>query len=487
MTSGKSLNKRTRALLFVLVLAAIVLLVFAFFNRQIHNDEAWIGQQVWSLEHNGKVTSDLFRDCPPLDQEIVVIHKLLVWSGLAVSAVFSWGLYQLRAISFFAGLITLLLVFWFARKQESSPYAWRVLFILLLAPIFWLQMLEFRPESLLILCGLTSYFVLVRSRTSNTLLLPVVAGIFAGLAGLSHAFGMVFVIGGFVALLSDKRPRAAFVFLIAGLAAFAPYLSGYFTQRELFLVQTIHNPLMTTSFDFHWWQPAVNLVTEHKRLLRKPEVIGLTVWTLISLLFVNRDFWRGHRFLFVYVIAIEIALAISPLPKFTRYMIPLVPFMALFIAEVWSNIEALGARRPRIISRVFTGWMIIYFAYGSYALVAEAIPQHTDQIKTNAVIAEQMEPKSLVMAPFDFVFMQQGKFTIQSWWGAERAAGEYRSLPFLERYADSLGVRYIILDQIERDIWKIDENRLTQDFTKYGLIFSLPEQHRYVLRRISSD
>ena len=484
MADNKISDITRHRLTLALCLLAILVLILAFWSRQIHNDEAWIGQQIWSLDQTGHIESELFRDCPPLDQEIVVYHKLLVWSGLGVSRIADWGLYQLRSIAFLAGLLSLAILFWQLRQGQDRVLSWRVVAILLLTPVFWLQMLEFRPESLLLLFGVLSYFTIEKARQTQNLAYYALAGLFAGFAGLTHAFGFVFVIAGFVALLIDRKLTAAVFVLVFGVIGFSPYASGYFTDRELFIEQTIHNPLMTTALSFDWWQPLVNLLTEHKRILRKPEVIGLTVLFLLSLPFVRGDVWRKNRFLFIYLTVTAIVLAASPLPKFTRYMIPIVPFMAIIIAQVSFAISNPMSNWLRHAATAFRVWSVLFIAYGCFALAYEAIPKQVNQIEVNAKMAKEMQPASLVMAPFDFVFMQQGNFIIQSWWGADRAAGGNKSISFLENYADSRGVEHLIVDPVIMDAWNLSEQQLNGGFTKYRLQQSLPEARRYLLCRI---
>ncbi len=483
MKVSKSLRDFRKWAPFAIGLLAILALFLAFFSREIHNDEAWIGQHVWSLAQHGSVESELFRDCPPLDREIVVYHKLLVWSGLVVTKLVGWGLFQLRGISFVAGLLTMILVFWHLQKGHNRQLGWRVIGILTFTPVFWLQMLEFRPEALLLLLGISSFLVIKAGLQGRNLLWFAIGGLFAGLAGLTHAFGFVFVIAGFGALLIERKWSPALTVLAFGLIGFSPYLSGYFTNRELFIEQTIHNPLMTTSMSFEWWQPFVNLLTEHKRILRKPEVIGLTVWFILSLPLMNSDFWRKNRFALIYLIVTAVVIAASPLPKFTRYMIPMVPLMAIIVGRISVNLTELALGWRRYAATVFRVWASVFFMYGAFALAQAALTQSQNLIDANEELASHMQAGTLVMSPFDFVFMQQGKFVIQSWWGADRAAGEQKSISFLENYADSLGVEYLIIDPVIMHAWRVDERQLGSAFSRYQLLHSLPESRRYLLGR----
>lgn len=462
------------ALLFVLAIAS------AFVRRPIHNDEAWIGQQVWSLQKQGYVTSDLFQDCPPLDQEIVVYHKQLVWFGEAVSAILGWGLYQLRAVSLVAGILTLLLLSLAKHEDEGSRARVLTVALLMLTPVFWLQMLEFRPEALLLLFGTASYIALRQGVIGSRLLWIVLSALLAGMAGLCHAFGFVYVIAGTAILGFDRRWRLAVWYALIGITAFAPYLSGYFTDRELFIAQTLHNPLMTTSFDYHWWSPLLNLVSEHKRLLRKPEVIGITVLFLLALFSVNREFLQRHRFTLIYLATLFVVIGASPLPKFTRYMVPLVPLMALLISAILIQQTPTSNARQRFLTFALRVWLILFVGYGLYALGAEALQPANRRVAVNQKLAESMQLGSRVIAPFDFVFMQQGRFTILNWWGAARAAAGHKSPTFLERYASEHNIRYLILDPVALVEWNITADSLGSTFDNFRLQQSLPEDHRYL-------
>ncbi len=464
----------TLALLFALAISS------AFVRRPIHNDEAWIGQQVWSLQKQGYVASDLFQDCPPLDQEIVVYHKQLVWVGEAVSALFGWGLYQLRGISMTAGILTLLLLSSAKLSDESNRERILTVAMLLLTPVFWLQMLEFRPEALLLLFGTASFIVLRQGVAGSRLIWIILSALLAGMAGLCHAFGFAYVIAGAVALVFDRRWQSAVWFALVGITAFAPYLSGYFTDRELFIAQTLHNPLMTTSFDYHWWSPLLNLVFEHKRLLRKPEVIGITVLFLLALFSVNREFLRRHRFTLIYLAVLFVVIGASPLPKFTRYMVPLVPLMALLISTILARQTPTNSARQRVFTFALRTWLVIFAGYGLYALGAEALQPANRQVAANQKLAESMQPGSRVIAPFDFVFMQQGRFTILNWWGAARAAAGDKSAGFLERYAAAHHIRYLILDPVALAEWNITAASLETTFDNFRLWQSLPEDRRYL-------
>jgi hypothetical protein len=461
--------------------------MFAFVHREIYNDDAWIGQQVHSLLTRGYVVSDLFRDCPPLDERIVVYHKLLVWVGVAVTKLAGWGLYQLRAIPVAAGMLTMLLVYFGRIDNDSRQVRLLAVVILMFTPLVWKQMLEFRPEMLVNLCGFASFLLLWRARERGGLILVALSGALAGLAGLAHAFGMVYAVAGFAALSSEKRFKEAAVLVGFALLFFFPYASGYFTDRELFLQQTVHNNLTIMNYSFTWWQPLVNLVEEHKRWLRKPEVIGITVWFIISLFMTRKDQWRRHRFFWVYTIALALAIAVSPLPKFTRYMLPLIPFLALAIARTWDHLPSVSGTRSAIARSASLVWIVVFYAYGIGSLSSGAFLQRGHQVETNRIMSEQMNRGAVVIAPFDFVFEEIDHFDIRCWWGAERGTGKPKTVALLEDYAVGLGAEYLIFDPLEFRQWNITPTDLERQFKKYRPLLLLPDRERYLLARNPVD
>jgi hypothetical protein len=358
--------------------------------------------------------------------------------------------------------------------------------ILMFAPIYWEQMLEFRPEALLLLCGFTGFLVLWSAARAESLLLYLVAGILSGLAGLAHAFGFACVIAGVTALIFTRRWKGAVVFGIAGVIAFAPYLSAYFAQPELFRQQLLENQAMTTSFDFKWWHVITNLVTEHKRVLRSPEVIGITISFLVSLFLISREQWRSYRLLLIYLAALFVIIGASPLPKFTRYMIPLVPPMAIIIAQAWENLSTGRTQGRRLLAVLFLCWQVVFFGYGTYALLREAIPDDIDQLRTNRAIMTEMQPGSGVIAPFDFVFPADPEMSIQSWWGAVRHDRQLHNVASLERYADSLGIDFLLVGPLALQQWKLDDEKIQGEFHHYRLVNSWAissNEPRYLLKR----
>lgn len=469
-----------------LVLFAI-LFAIAFINAPIQADDAWLGQQVNSLIDHGEIRSSLFLDFPPLDDEIVVYHKLLIWTGAGICEVFGWGLHQLRLLPVICGLLTLVLLYRFPVQNDSKMTRKLAILLLLFTPVFWNKQLLFRPDPMVMLFGFMSFLVLMRARDTRDLRMYILSGALAGLAALAHPLGLAFAAAALILSLMDKRLLPATLHLVTAGVFFLPYLSGLFTDPELFTAQMFDNDLMLARVPSEWWTPLLSIAEEHKRLFRKPEIIGISTLFLLSLAAMGREQFRRHRAVLVYISVLIVVIAIPPFPKMTQYSVPLMPFFALVIARAFSLPRRLESVQWRsVVRRVRNAAVIILMAYGTFALVHAAFFEGDNLIETNRKLASTMRPGSLVMAPFDFVFPNDDRFTIVSWRGLDRAAGPNTNSLFLDNYADSIGVEYIVADGKMIEAWDLRRAVADRPMESYHFVLSVDDPVRYLFERSRS-
>jgi 4-amino-4-deoxy-L-arabinose transferase-like glycosyltransferase len=467
-----------------LVLFALIF-PLAFVNYEVYVDEGWLGQQAYALQTHGTVTSPFFRDAPPLDGPIVIYHKLLIWAGAAMVWFLGWGLYALRSVSLLAALALLAALMFVRPRWLSLNHALMAAVVLVFTPLFFNQMIIYRPEMLVALFGFASYLFLDRGVEQSRTWPIAFAGLCAGLAGLAHGAGLAFAVAGAVVLVWERRFAALVVFGLCAALTFFPYVSGWFLDRDLFVRQAFHNQLISGNLSFPWWQPFVNLIDEHKRWFRKPEVIGISVLFLLALFQMTKERFRRNRLFWVYVVSLALVIAMAPIPKMTRYELSLMPFFSLVIAECWIGQPGGSAGWRKSVRMVFVAWSVLFFVYGVGRLGSEAFLHPSSQIVTNHRLAASMPDGSLVMAPFDFAFNEQPRLTVQSYRGARFAADHRLSAQFLERYADSLGVAFLILSPEEFGDWGLDSTSLARTFTRYVPVEGFPVKQRWLLRRMA--
>jgi 4-amino-4-deoxy-L-arabinose transferase-like glycosyltransferase len=483
MVEEPSFSAWQKALFWLLLALFVFAFPFALINREIYIDEAWIGEQAKALLEHGTIVTNLFRDHVPLNQQIVIYHKLLVWLGAASLAIFGWGLYPLRLVSALAGLIMLLAFYFHWRKAESQRLAAIGVMLLLWTPVCWEMMRVYRPEMLVTCLGLGSYIVLHQARAREKTWLFVASGLLSGLSGSTHPAGMAFAAAGFVALLFERRNLCAVIFLAAAVVGFFPYVSGFVTNNAEATQQIFHNDWLTRLVKVHWWTPFFNLLEEHKRVFRQPMVIGISVMFFLSLLLSRRDDFRRHRFFWLYLATLFVCGAMAPYPKYSRYMLPLVPFFVIVCARAIDRWLTERKHTSRSLQTVFAAWVAVFILYGGIALGRAALinRQAPEEISTNRAFAAQMVKGSLVIAPPKFIFPELDSFVIQAYWGAHIAAGDERTYHTLENYAAKMGVRYLYIGSEAILDWSLDMSDGGRRFELYHPLMAFPERESYLL------
>ncbi len=120
--------------------------------------------------------------------------------------------------------------------------------------------------------GFLSYYFLVKYSGTEEYWLAGAAVFFAGLAMLAHLNGSIFIATGLTVLLIRKKPLSCLLFCAMALIAFLPYLVDIYFHYQIFLIQ-ISNPYIIAKMHFTFLKPFKNLLREHERLFRRPEII----------------------------------------------------------------------------------------------------------------------------------------------------------------------------------------------------------------------
>ncbi|SYZ74549.1 membrane hypothetical protein [Candidatus Zixiibacteriota bacterium] len=471
----------------VLGLLFLILFPLAFINRAIYVDEAWIGQQVYSWMTRGLIITEMFRDHPPLSGEIMIYHKLLVWAGALVSSVFGWGLYQLRLVSALAGVGLLAVLYFYLKSATGKKIALAACLILVWTPGFWEPMRIFRPEMFLTLLGFAGYVLLDKGRQENRVIPVALAGILSGLSGLTHPLGLTFVFAGGVALLWHKQYRLTLIFVLFGLASFAPYFSGFVTDRAAFMHHLFQNRYLTPKVNITWWQPLADLLEEHKQLFRGPEVIGLSGLMILAMILTSRQKYRNNSFFWIYLAANLVFIGMLPLLKFRRYMLPLMPFFAIAVAKVIYDLpQGLSGFRRFMKRIILPGWIVLFVLYGGYALIDAALIRRDapGQIAAIREIDNKIKPGATVMAPYEFLFDNIKRYDMLAWLGTQDATDKPLTVPYLEYRADSLGVEYFIAGPINLEDLGLTPEQFSAQLKMYHQIFSAPNEGYYLFEKM---
>lgn len=466
-------------------------------GREIDVDEGWLGQQVLTRAETGEVRTPLFRDVPPLDRQIVLYHSVFIEISAAWTSLVGWGLMQLRLLSFLAGL-ALLAILWLLSKRGEESGRGLVLLLACSTPALLNGMVIFRPELFGTALGMTGFLLLTNGMESEKgkhwyLLL---AGLFAGLATAAHPICSSFPVATLVTCWygSNKKKRLQTLLLATTgcLIGFSPWGIGFVREPDLFLQQALHNPLFPTGEHVTLWSLLRSPFEDHKRWFRNAEVIGFSVLLLLTMLSLllrrtGQPIEPDFRRLMIFLIASIAWLAILPVPKLSRYLLPVIPLAILVISHQLRTSSTTAITTHTWLGRIKQAqavWLLVMIAYACFWTGANGIASNHRQVEANNRLGMQLPDDAAVMAPIDFVFEQAGRLSILSSKGAElRHPKPDRTPAQLEDEALINGCSYMILSDETIRIWHLQPSSANFGFASFQLLDSVPDQHRWMLGR----
>ncbi len=270
------IDKYHRPLIWLLLIFQLLLLAINIPGLYVDFDDAWLGEQAIMFARDGIVSSEMFQDYLRYNERILVYHKAFIWTGGLFIKLFGLSLYSLRLVSILFGLILSGLIYLFCKKYYNSTIFRLTIIILLACPLIFRYAAIFRPEVMLATFGFGSFFLLYEYIKSNKTKFLILSAIVAGFSVLVHLNGIMFIGAGVVLLLFNKRWSGFVTFSTLSILIASLYFYEALGNMELFRLQFASDPSNAGS-NLQWYMPFKNLISEHKRLFRKPEIYGITI------------------------------------------------------------------------------------------------------------------------------------------------------------------------------------------------------------------
>ena len=407
------------------ILAAILLLLLAagIPGHHVHIDEAWIGEQAYTLATDGYVHSNLFEGLARVDERSIVYHRLFVRAGSLAIDLFGWSVGALRVVPLACGALLLALMFLYCRDTMKGDRFWAVLpgVILLLVPLCFEFVKIYRPEFMTAMFGFASFFALHSYLGHGRWQRIAICGVAGGAAALAHPYGLVYPVAAFLLLALMRRWRHLPLLVLATTVVLLPYAVDILANQELVRLQ-LANPIVADKTHFGILTPFINLLDEHKRLFRTIDIIPISVLFLLSLLPAFGDRSSGVKLLHCYTLILVVLLGMLTPDKLTRYGIVLFPFFAISIA--WSLrmiVESPESRRGKIYipwlrasipALLFGLFGAILFGYGIFYAARTSFRPREDPAALNREIARNIPAGSRIVAPMNFLFEEIGNYHI---------------------------------------------------------------------------
>lgn len=444
-------------LLILLIIGAIAFFITSL-NRYVYIDDAFFGEQAYWLAKSGVVKIPSMIDFLGCDVQLFSYHKLNIFVGALLIKLFGWGITPLRLTSllFFIALIFVFYRYYKLEKQTfSSSHFWIATFILIFTPLVYLHAYTFRPELWVTFFGFVSYFFLNRFFKEGHSKFVAIAGLFAGLAFLTHLNGLIFPVAGFVVLLFQRKYRPLLLFsVLTGLVCsfylwdlvqgdnFSTWLyqlknwpdnnsPNYFKGDFLSLVKGV----------------LIKLSQEHQRFFWSPKVWVISIFFILSFVFNFKYLIKNHRILFIYIVTLIITQNIAGSQIAERYLLYYYPFFAIIIAIDVVRLFSEKANVRKVL------YMVLFVLQVGFVgkMFADIVERNEFTIRSyDETLAKIPDTKSRILVPYEMFFNGLDTYNLVSYKGFEyyqvRINHKLTQQEFFERAA-MFNIKFIVVPE----------------------------------------
>jgi hypothetical protein len=468
------LKKKIKFLLGIIILQGIFITV-SISGVPCHIDEAWMGEQSYREAIDGIPRQELLSGMFQFEERMLIRHKLFIFLGSQVTRLTGFSLTHLRLVSVASGIALLVLLFFYSKKREDG----RIVFflaaaILLLCPFFFRYMKLYRPECLLAMLGFLSFFLLHRSIETGKISTAALSGVAAGFAALAHLNGVIFIAAGALLLIILKRGKLFLFFSIFSIITASFYLYDVIGNFGLFKLQFFNDFVVEKKYS-GYLGPFIQLLNEHERYFRIPEIIGISLLFVVSLPAAFQRKASGNGILFCYTGLLIVFLGLVNKSPTAKYAIPLVPFFALATASavIWTVKGETRISSSKIYRGLIAVFLGLYLFHGLYYSFTTSFFNRVDTAQENAMVASSMKPGTRVLAPGRFIYNEIGKFTIidlfvPRYLATVRNKGEL-NLTSLCEYALDHDIEYIVIDKEYKEMADIDPRKIIPSIWGYSV------------------
>lgn len=472
-------NLLSRKVVLSLLIVASVALLATLINRYIQSDDNWFGEQAYWLAKEGTVKLKSIPFIFNWENEFLVYHKLLIWIGSAIISAFGWSVYYLKAFNLLC-LALCMFMMWKYTSSESRELRYLVLLLILIIPLTLVKAFEYRPEVPAMMFGFGSFLFLTAYKNSGGIYKVLLAGLFAGLAFLTHLNGAIFCVSGFFTLLYYRKIKGVVLFSAVAIPVCLVYFAPL-AQGDNFAIwahnlqnwpshsfsDTVQKNIFQTLFE--------RIVNEQKRFFWDDQVAGISVMFILTLFFKGKHLWNTRRELLLYAIFQVTFLALLGSHKAPRYLMLNIPFMVLITGY---GLHALVQSKQRVFKGIMILVLLVQFVL-FFVRAVKIIERNEAHIAKHEEILSHIPKGAKLIGPWELVYNGILDYRIYSYksyeYLEERMPEPFTQEEFTEKVA-SLDIEYIVVDEEMKDSevfhwfngWKVEENGLYEKYYNGG-------------------
>ncbi|MGB5927418.1 MAG: hypothetical protein WBH03_04550 [Cyclobacteriaceae bacterium] len=459
----------TRFILSFFLLAFMI----SLYDRAPDNDEAILAEHSYWLVEDG-VPKGVMYGCMGVGWEdrLYVYHRLFVLTGAALIKTFGLSLFALRL--FMLGIIgafcLTLRSYWRDHFPAENPTG----LILSLTLVFSYALFitfgyMWRPEVMVMTFGFLVYYFLQRYLSGHSLKYIVPAGLFAGMAALTHLNGVIFIGAGGLLLLLHKRWGHAVLFgTIGGLVTLLYFWDiGSMEEFEALRWQFANDPVLEKR-EFEWYAPAVKALNDHKRYFHKPREAAFSVLLMVALIVGAKNLWKRHRDLIIYGGSAGLALGAISHGHTSKYGLLIMPYMLLLIVHSYLGLQ--DKKKKGLLTGVFVLYALVQLVY-----TGKLISSQVNLPDRNSMIAAQIPEGSTVYGPATFFYNEVENYRLYTTQAYNLRVNRYYNLSWSKEdffsFAKEMEAGYVVIDfKLQNDlIYKtFTEEEVTEGQSWYG-------------------
>lgn len=391
--------------LFLLLLA----IGFSFYNRAEYFDEAWFAEQSFWLVKDGQVRSELFRGYHDWEKGIYVFHKLFIYVGAFLMSIFGFSVAGSKLVSILFGLIGGYLI-WIYGSNKSKEQQLLSLLLYFGCGTLIRYISVGRPETMCMALGFASYVALDLPFTSSRSK-PVLAGVLAGLAALTHLNGIIYLMAGTIWLVIKLGWRSAFWFAVAGGITLSFYIVDALSNNNInvMLHQFVTDP--ATQQNFNLIDKLSVLIEYHQLFFYGIYESSLTTLAILCVVAFRKHIKIKEPIL-LYTIIIILSFWLLTKSITDIYFLLFVPWISILIAKYIDNYLP---KQP-IWQKKLGQFFILLYSIISITQLMFVLNENKDTVNIeehNALLASHMPKKySKVIAPIEFFFGEMNNYRI---------------------------------------------------------------------------
>ncbi|QDK82205.1 glycosyltransferase family 39 protein [Spirosoma sp. KCTC 42546] len=423
----------------------LALLFITFSYRASYFDEAWFAEQSFWFIRDGQVRSELFRGYNGWETSLYVFHKLFVYAGALVMSITGISVASSKLVSIFFGLLGGYLV-WQHGQKSSREQQWLSVLLYFGCGTLIRYISVNRPEAMCMTLGFASYLCLDPPHASSRPK-PILAGILASLAALTHLNGLIYLLAGasWLYLKTGWRPTSRFA--IVGALTLSLYGLDAFLDGNLAMLvkQFLYDP--ATQQNLHLSDKLSVLADYHRIFFYGQNEIALTALAILCGI-AFRHYLNLTQPIFLYTLLLIGSFWLLTKSITDIYFLLFIPWLAILTAHWLTSYLPAQPIWQKKAARIL---LILYGLIAGLQFV-NVLTENKNALHTeahNALLANHMPNKhAKVIAPLEFFFGQMDNYKILGltyFYLLEREKGKIPLDTFF-RQADQARVEYIISD-----------------------------------------